>query len=301
MPPWSPSNPGPEPDQASEPAPATSSTGFLPRLDYYLKLADGPVLPDESLPDAEGSFDGQTGQDTQMVDPQLQPAQHHDTQPDESPESSIHGDSEPQGRVHVFPDGRTAFYGSMSLLNAYPPSSSSWNSAEKSIALPRGSLLPPGQEMIERQLMDEYFLYDNFFLPRFTKQLYLSEKSKHENGGDSQLYSPALGHAVLAVGALYADETENSDFLKMSETHAARARQLLSSELQSPRISSVLTLMALCSLSAANGQDSQGWLDSGTASRLSEGLGLDHQMNFSPRLDVLSPADVSDGVLALDT
>lgn len=98
-------------------------------------------------------------------------------------------------------------------------------------------------------------------------------------------------------------------------------------------------MMALCSLSAANGQDSQGehfnpriflqntnanifrlagfWYDAvidpdpvpkstfspivGTASRLSEELGLDHQMNFSPPLDALSPADISDGVLALDT
>ncbi|KAH7368443.1 hypothetical protein B0T11DRAFT_64200 [Plectosphaerella cucumerina] len=263
MSPWSP--PGPEPGTDSAPAPAsTPGAGFLPRLDYYLKLAEGPVLPDEGSPDVEGSLGGLSRADTPMVDPQLEPMLHpggEQTSASEGvPDSAT---SAHYGRLGSLPNGRTVFHGPTSLLNMYPPASSSWSTSEHSTTAPREPLLPPDQNVIEQQLTDEYFLYDNLFLKNFTRELYLREKYRHENGGQSQLYSPALGHAILAVGALYAEEAEGWDIIDLSERQSARARALLTQELLAPRISSALTLMALCSLSAANGQDSQGWLDSG--------------------------------------
>jgi hypothetical protein len=196
MSPWSP--PGPEPGTDSAPAPAsTPGAGFLPRLDYYLKLAEGPVLPDEGSPDVEGSFGGLSRADTPMVDPQLEPMLHpdggHTSASEGVPDSAA---SDYNGRLHSLPNGRTAYYGPTSLLNMYPPASSSWSTSEHSTTAPREPLLPPDQNVIEQQLSDEYFLYDNLFLPKFTKELCLREKETYENGGHSQLYSPALGHAM---------------------------------------------------------------------------------------------------------
>lgn len=196
MSPWSP--PGPEPGTDSAPAQAsTPGAGFLPRLDYYLKLAEGPVLPHEGSPDVEGSLGGLSRADTPMVDPQLEPMLHPDggqlCTPQGVPDSAT---SNNYGRLHSLPTGQTVFYGPTSLLKLYPPATSSWSSAEHPTTVPRETLLSPDQKIIEQQLTDEYFLYDNLFLPKFTKELYLNEKDTYENGGQSQLYSPALGHAM---------------------------------------------------------------------------------------------------------
>lgn len=61
----------------------------------------------------------------------------------------------------------------------------------------------------------------------------------------------------LAAGTLYSEELNDSD---TDHTHyfSTRAKELLQQEMDVPRMSTVLTLMVLCSLCAASAEDTQG-------------------------------------------
>lgn len=60
------------------------------------------------------------------------------------------------------------------------------------------------------------------------------------------------------MGQLYSTETDPNTADDFPEDFSSRARDLLNSELDSPSVSTVLTLIILCSLSAAEALDDQG-------------------------------------------
>ena len=62
----------------------------------------------------------------------------------------------------------------------------------------------------------------------------------------------------LAVGLLYSLETDSTALFDSSEDFASLARRFLRDELEAPSVSTVLTLIVLCSLSAAEALDDQG-------------------------------------------
>lgn len=201
MPPRSAASPlGDRPDAGSEPAPGTPGAGFLPRLDYYLKLADGPVLPDDASPEPDAGSNGphwQTGDDTPMAGSHLDHAESLNQTQTAEPLQPEPGrpDSSIGVRLHESPNVRSAFYGPTSLLHMYASTMSPWTPDHPPLAL-RQPLLPPEKHVLEKRLTDHYFEYDNILLDGFTQDLYLHEKQAFESGEKTQVYSPALGHAM---------------------------------------------------------------------------------------------------------
>lgn len=204
--------PGPasDPDpvrDAEQPGDPPPRAGFLPRLDYYLKLAEGPGLPDEVTADmgeASGRGSGVTAQqDTAMVDPALANLTGHETSSIRSPRTgqlpnNRRGNHGIPGDV---PGNLPASDSPYMFLNMCQPLSAQWNYYPGTGASQgphrRGPLGGPGLPTLESHLIDCFFQWDNFFVDSFSQDLYLREKARYEEGrGDVLLYSPALGYAV---------------------------------------------------------------------------------------------------------
>ncbi|CAI4211998.1 unnamed protein product [Parascedosporium putredinis] len=250
-------------------------------------------------------------------------APHHGMSPDfpiHSPQSTpgsaypdvsrLSNSASSSGAFQVTPDGRRSYFGPTSYVHLARSSSTLWNRHAKqqgSSPAPGASrlLVPQEKQELENNLVDCFFTWDNIFLDAFDEGIYRRDKARYEAGQECFLYSPTLGYAILAVGQLYASD---SDWMAddLSQNFGSRARGLVTAELDAPSVSTVMALIILCSLSAAEALDDQGWFYSGTALRLITALGLDQQGSlFHPAEDLatlqLLQRSIVVGATCLDT
>ncbi|KAH7120489.1 hypothetical protein EDB81DRAFT_231840 [Dactylonectria macrodidyma] len=328
--------PGGDPVEPAGSGRAAAYFKFDTRLDYYMKLAEEPSRSDGNS-HSPGNLPRDNGgpQDFDMLDtgniasPDVLTPVSSASLPGASvyagsrPFSATYGSPEQQasgpivssrtkraGTFQVYPDGRRSYFGPTSYLHFFPKSSMLWDIGTTGSGRDpsaNGLLLAPEYHVLEDQLVNAFFTYDNLFLDAFDESVYLRDKARFEAGQDAFLYSHALGYAILAAGLLYSSETDLMSLPDDSEEDfASRARRLLHIELEAPSVSTVLTLIVLCSLSAAEALDDQGWFYSGTALRLIPALGLDqidglsHPLEDKNALRVLRRSIVA-GATCLDT
>ncbi|KAH7139749.1 hypothetical protein B0J13DRAFT_558430 [Dactylonectria estremocensis] len=325
-----------EPVEAAGSERAAAYFKFDTRLDYYMKLAEEPsVLDGTGYPKRDPLRDSGRSQDADMLDTGTiaSPDVLTPGSSESLPGASAHAGSRPYsvpfgspgqppsgpvisrwtsraGAFQVTPDGRRSYFGPTSYLHFFPSSSMLWDPILRRRGRDPGVnklLLAPEYRALDDQLVDAFFTYDNLFLDAFDKSVYLRDKARFEAGQDAFLYSHALGYAILAVGLLYTRETDSMSLPDGSkEDFASQARRLLHAELEAPSVSTILTLIVLCSLSAAEALDDQGWFYSGTALRLIPALGLDrndglsHPMEDKSTLRTLQRSIVA-GATCLDT
>ena len=191
---------------ADEPIEAAQTTApyfqFDTRLDYYMKLAEEPDLPNDTY----GSEDNDhPAVPSALVRPSplsfIGAAQGISGSPGRPAPAQLGPNLTSQaGMLQMMPGGRRSYFGPTSYLNFFPNPLTFWNPiAVKSKETYLGAsrlLMAPEKSAVEDHLVDCFFTYDNLFLDFLDSSIYLRDKARFESGQETLLYSPALGYAV---------------------------------------------------------------------------------------------------------
>ncbi|KAL3458350.1 fungal-specific transcription factor domain-containing protein [Aspergillus heterothallicus] len=191
------------------------------------------------------------------------------------------------GKLQVTQGGQLRYFGSTSnftlldvLVDVAPSSPVSIQRNTQEI-LDNADLGLDIEESFEKHLLQLYFTWHDPSMHAVSEDVFWrSRTQKKYEGVDTPYYSRALLDAMCAIGATY-ESKYHPDLVtfprSLTEFFGDRARLLVESELESPSLATIQTLVILSAYEASCTRDTRGWLYSGMAMRLAfdQGLHLD--------------------------
>ncbi|KAK6386266.1 hypothetical protein LTS17_001841 [Exophiala oligosperma] len=170
------------------------------------------------------------------------------------------------GCMQLVEDGHCRYFGATSNLHLLPSGSllnfqpgSSKLRAQQVEVLSRANLTWNGDHSYEQHLTHLFFAWHNSFIHAIDEAVYRHHQDQYANGMATQLYSPALANAILAMGSLYSTRRcDKLPRLSGPEFFSRRAKALLDLEMDSPTIATLQALLTLSSFELSQARDSRG-------------------------------------------
>ncbi|KAL2855687.1 fungal-specific transcription factor domain-containing protein [Aspergillus pseudodeflectus] len=188
------------------------------------------------------------------------------------------------GKLQVTHGGQLRYYGSTSnftlldvLVEVAPTSPVSITRGTQE-TLENAGLALDVDEPFEKHLLQLYFTWHDPCMHAVSEDVFWrSRAQKMYEGLDTPYYSRALSDAMCAVGASY-ESKYHPDLVtfprSLAEFFGDRARLLVESDLETPSLATIQSLVILSAYEASCTRDTRGWLYSGMAMRLAFDLGL---------------------------
>ncbi|KAL2847792.1 fungal-specific transcription factor domain-containing protein [Aspergillus pseudoustus] len=205
------------------------------------------------------------------------------------------------GKLQVTQGGQLRYFGSTSnftlldvLVDVAPSSPVSIQRNTQEI-LDNAELGLDVEEPFEKHLLQLYFTWHDPSLHAVGEDVFWrSRGQKRYEGVDTPYFSRALSDAMCAVGAAY-EAKYHPDLVtfprSLAEFFGDRAKLLVDSELESPSLATIQTLVILSAYEASCTRDTRGWLYSGMAMRLAFDLGLHLDMAPYVERGTIAPED----------
>ncbi|KAL5334411.1 fungal-specific transcription factor domain-containing protein [Aspergillus crustosus] len=202
----------------------------------------------------------------------------------QSPETSglIDDLTQLYGHLDIAEDGHLRYFGAPSYFNllrqspyhARNPESSGNSSASSNEYHEISSGLSAG---VQTELLDHFWTWQNPWQYLVHKRMFCEAL---EAGTYSTYCTPLLLQCILALAARYSDSIEVRDSPDQPETAgnalAEQAKAILHFEMESPTLSTVVSLAILALREMSINKESLGWIYVGMAVRIAYNLGLNH-------------------------
>ncbi|KIY02794.1 uncharacterized protein Z520_01259 [Fonsecaea multimorphosa CBS 102226] len=208
------------------------------------------------------------------------------------------------GRLIVAEDGSQRYFGSSSnIAMLHDWSSSMFRPSIRCVlkdgnhAIQQAGLEWPDDPEQEEWLTKQYFTWHNPLSHEVIEHDYMAAKAAFNSGEATELYSPALRNAILALGACYSQQNGAHASLKHQEPaefFALRARVYLDVEMDSPCLATAQSTLLLAAYEFGRGLDSRGWVYAGMNIHLLIDLGLCPDLSRGQR--VAGPGYQSDAL-----
>lgn len=185
------------------------------------------------------------------------------------------------GLLRVAGDGQLRFFGATSNLHILltgirqNPSSFLESMQDVQMILDGAGVGISVSMELENHLLRLYFAWEDPSIHVVDETVFYRERANFRSNNETRgMYSETLMNAMCAVGAALTPRHCAELPEEKVEFFAARAKALLEIEMDSPKMSTVSSLVILSGVEALLVKDSRGWLYSGMAMRVATDLGL---------------------------